>query len=73
MQSRFASILETMTSTAIGFIVALLTTALVLPALGFPISDSQNVEITAIFTAISMLRSYVVRRAFNALHARGGG
>ena len=54
-QSRLHSLLETLASIAIGFVVSLGITAVVLPAYG---------HATAIFTIASIARGYLVRRAF---------
>jgi hypothetical protein len=37
---------------------------LVAPLYGIEVSYTQNLEITAIFTAFSVVRSYVIRRFF---------
>jgi hypothetical protein len=42
----------------------------VLPAYGHQVSFAENLQITLIFTATSILRAYFVRRYFNArIHA----
>lgn len=64
MQSRRLSLIEAMTSTAIGFVIALIATVLVLPLFGFPTSFGQSLGITAIYTVISVMRGYLVRRMF---------
>lgn len=64
-QSRLSSLEETCMSIAIGFVVSLVLTALVLPAYGHAVTFAENVQITAIFTAASIVRGYLVRRAFN--------
>jgi len=69
-QSRLMSILETVLSTAIGFAVALLTQLAVFPWLGFDPPLSTNLLITVIFTIVSILRQFFVRRLFEALHIR---
>jgi hypothetical protein len=63
-QSRSKSLLETITSTAIGFVVSLLLTAAVMPAFGYPTTWSHDFWITVIFTVASIVRGYAVRRAF---------
>lgn len=65
MQSRSKSLLETVTSTAIGFVVSLLLTAAVLPAFGYATTWSHDFWITVIFTVASIMRGYVIRRCFN--------
>lgn len=64
-QSRRMSLIETVASIAIGFVVSLVLTALVLPAHGFEVTFAQNLQITAAFTVASIVRGYLVRRAFN--------
>jgi hypothetical protein len=41
-----------------------------MPAFGIAISLSDNMAIGAIYTAISIARSYCVRRAFNSIQWR---
>lgn len=65
MQSRRHSLIESVASTAIGFVASLALTAIVLPAYGHDVTFGQNVQITLIFTVASIARSYVVRRVFN--------
>jgi membrane protein implicated in regulation of membrane protease activity len=70
MQTRLSSLIEAVINVAIGFFVSLALTALVLPAYGHSVTFSQNLQITGIFTISSILRSYAVRRWFNArIHA----
>jgi|GEM_PF-808387 len=64
-QSRRASMVETVANLVIGFIVSLLITAAVLPLYGHHVTVSENIQITAIFTVASLLRSYGLRRLFN--------
>ena len=66
MQTRLSSLIEASINETIGFVVSLVITAIVLPAYGHQITGSENLQITAIFTAASILRSYCVRRWFNA-------
>lgn len=66
-QSRRMSAVEALTSTAIGYGVAVATNAVVLPAFGFPVSMGESLAIGAIFTAVSIIRGYLVRRLFVAL------
>ena len=67
-QTHRQSIIETCASTAIGFGVAYVASYTVLPLFGHHVTHGQNFWITAIFTAISLLRGYFVRRLFNRLH-----
>jgi hypothetical protein len=65
-QSRMSSLIEAVINTAIGFVISLVLTAVVFPAYGHAITFGQNLQITGIFTAASILRSYILRRCFNA-------
>ena len=69
-QTRLSSLLETCASIAIGFIISLIVTAYLLPAYGHPVSLMDNIEITAIYTVVSIIRGYFVRRLFNRFVSR---
>ncbi len=71
MQKKHHSLLEACVSTSIGFVVAYATTITVLPLFGLRPTLSESFWITCIFTVISILRGYYVRRLFNFLHHRG--
>jgi len=68
VQTRWQSFLESCINVAIGYGVALLSQILVFPLFGIHIPLSSNIAIGAIFTVISIARSYAVRRVFNKLH-----
>ena len=70
MQTRTMSMIEAALNTASGFLLSVLTTAIVFPMFGFPVTVGQNVSIVGIFTAVSVVRSYVWRRVFNRLHEK---
>lgn len=69
-QSRLMSMLEAVISTAIGFGISLAAQVLFLPMLGVTVSISQNVNFALIMTVISIIRQFVMRRVFEALHIR---
>ena len=71
MQKKKHSLLEACLSTAIGFGVAVLTNFLVLPLFGLPVTGSQSFWIGVVFTLVSAVRGYYVRRLFNWLHVKG--
>ena len=64
-QTRRRSLTEALVNTATGFVLSAVVTAIVFPLFGYPIRLADNLAITAIFTAVSILRGYAVRRAFN--------
>lgn len=52
-----------------GFVVSLaFWTWVVVPVWNLPVQMSENLQITAAFTVISVARGYVWRRVFNRLH-----
>jgi hypothetical protein len=67
-QSKRQSLVEAVINVAIGFGVSLAAQAVVLPLFGIVVSLATNLYIGAIFTIISIARSYCVRRLFNHLH-----
>jgi len=68
MQSKRQSLIESFVNVAIGYGVALLSQILIFPPFGIHIPLASNLAIGAIFTVISIARSYAVRRVFNRLH-----
>ena len=66
-QSKLESLVEASLNTASGFIVSLLVWQwVVAPLFGLPVDWAMNFWITGIFTVVSILRSYIWRRLFNA-------
>jgi hypothetical protein len=65
-QSKVGSLIEAVFNTAIGFGVALLSQIVVFPWFDIHVSLSTNLGIGAWFTVISVARSYIIRRWFNA-------
>jgi len=71
-QTRFASFTEAVTSTIIGFILSMFILAAVSWLWALDIDLTDNFLITSLFTVASVVRSYLVRRAFNWYHHRDG-
>ena len=69
-QSKAMSMVEAVSSVAIGFGIALAVQIVVFPAFGIIIPLSDDLLITAIFTAASVVRGFVVRRFFEAIRVR---
>ena len=65
-QTKIGSLLETLAGIAIGFVVSLGITAVVMPAYGHQVTVGDNLQITGIFTVASIVRGYLVRRWFVA-------
>ena len=62
MQSKLESFIESVLNTLIGFVLAFTTSAILLPLMGLPISAGQNFVITLVFSVVSIVRGYLVRR-----------
>lgn len=65
MQRRLHSLLESWVNVAIGYGVAIGSQLLVFPLFGISVPLSVNLKIGLWFTAISIVRSFLLRRAFN--------
>ena len=63
-QSKLGSLIEAITHTAVGFVISILLSIIVYPAFGHAFTLAENAGITAIFTAASIIRGYVIRRFF---------
>jgi len=69
-QSRVMSLVEAVTNVVVGFLLALLTQMAIFPMFGLVVSVADNLVIGSIFTAVSILRSFALRRVFEAVRAR---
>ena len=69
-QSRIMSLVESCTNVAVGYGVAVAASMIVLPVFGVHLSLSDNLIIGGIFTVISIVRSFALRRAFEAIRVR---
>jgi len=65
-QTRMGSLIEALINVAIGFAINFMANMVILPLIGFHITPGQNLLIGVLYTAISVARSYVIRRWFNA-------
>jgi len=70
MQSRLMSFIEAWANVFVGYWVSVAANYVVLPWFGFQVSASQAIGIGVIFTAISLVRSYLLRRWFNRMVVR---
>ena len=69
-QTKLSSASESVANVAVGYAVAMLTQALVFPLFGFYASTAQQAGIALIFTVVSLVRSYALRRLFNWMGER---
>ena len=70
-QTKRASLLEAFANILIGFWVSVLANMLVLPFFPHPGVFHEAFLIGLIFTGISFVRSYLLRRLFNLFHVQG--
>ena len=66
-QTRTMSLVEAGANILVGFAVAVATQVLVFPVFGLETTLHQNLLIGAIFTSVSLARSYLLRHLFNGL------
>lgn len=69
-QTQWQSMFETVANIGTGFLLSLVVTHYVLPWYGHHVSYSENLQITAIFTLVSIVRSYFFRRIFNHIQTK---
>ncbi len=67
MQTKLGSFAEAWANIAVGFAINFTANLIVLPWFGLAITPSKAFGIGLIFTVISLVRSYVLRRWFNGL------
>lgn len=66
-QSKQQSLIESIIQTIIGLATSVLIQVILYPVMGIPVSFTQNLIITAVFFAVSIIRGYFVRRIFEKL------
>ena len=69
-QSRLMSLVESLANVLVGYGVAVITQMVVFPLFGLAVTVTENLLIGLIFTAVSIVRSYALRRGFEALRVR---
>ena len=65
MQTKKMSLIETVSSVIIGFVVAIIGQLVAFPILGIEVTFSENLLLGLFFTVVSIIRGYYVRRFFN--------
>lgn len=66
-QSRAMSLLEALANIAVGFGIAVLTQQAVFALFGISTTLSTDLAMGAVFTIVSIVRSYLMRRLFERL------
>jgi F0F1-type ATP synthase assembly protein I len=69
-QSRMMSLVESLANVLVGYGVAVATQMAVFPLFGMVVTVAENLLIGLIFTVVSIVRSYALRRGFEALRVR---
>jgi hypothetical protein len=69
-QTRLMSLIDAITNVVVGYGLAVVTQMLVFPVFGLHTTLAQNLKLGLIFTGISLIRSFALRRAFEAVRAR---
>ena len=66
-QSRAMSLVEAIANVVVGYGVAVATQILIFPVFGLHTTLAQNLKMGAVFTVVSIARSYLLRRVFERL------
>lgn len=69
-QSRLMSLFESVANVVVGYGVAVVTQILIFPVFGLHTTLAQNLKMGAIFTLVSIARSFALRRLFEAMRMR---
>ncbi|AVW90677.1 DUF7220 family protein [Celeribacter baekdonensis] len=69
-QSRLMSLAEAIANVFVGYGVAVVTQILIFPIFGLHTTLAQNLKMGAIFTVVSIARSFALRRVFEAIRVR---
>ena len=72
-QSRLMSLVESTANVVVGYGVAVATQILIFPVFGLQTTLVQNLKIGAVFTVASIVRSFGLRRLFEAARVGGAG
>lgn len=65
-QSRLHSFIEAWANVLVGFLVGLISNIVVLPLFGYKVTLTDAFGMSVVFTVISIVRSYTIRRWFNS-------
>ncbi|WP_418904510.1 DUF7220 family protein [Cereibacter sphaeroides] len=69
-QSHLMSLVESLANVLVGYGVAVITQILIFPIFGLHTTLAQNLQMGAIFTVVSIARSFALRRLFEAIRVR---
>ena len=71
-QSRLMSLVEAAANVVVGYGVAVVTQILIFPIFGLHATLAQNLQMGLLFTGVSIIRSFLLRRLFEAILVRDG-
>ena len=71
-QSRLMSLVESVANVIVGYGVAVVTRILIFPVFGLQTTLGQNLAMGGVFTIVSLARSFLLRRLFEAIRLAGG-
>ena len=66
MQSKRQSLIETLTSVFVGWLIGVILNLTILPLFNYNITVVDSLWVSLIFTVVSVIRGYVIRRWFNS-------
>lgn len=66
-QSRTMSLVEALANVCFGYSIAVITQIAIFPVFGLQITLAQNLQVGAVFTLVSIARSFALRRLFEAI------
>ena len=65
MQTKRQSLIETLTSVFVGWLIGVILNLTILPLFNYNITVVDSLWVSLIFTVISVVRGYLIRRFFN--------
>ena len=71
-RSRALSMLEAVTNVGVGYGVAVAAQLVFFPAIGISVALADNLRLGALFTGLSLVRSYALRRLFGRIAGTRG-
>ena len=66
MQTKRQSLIETLTSVFVGWLIGVILNLTILPLFDYDITVVDSLWVSLIFTTVSVIRGYVIRRWFNS-------
>ncbi|GAB1364667.1 hypothetical protein MASR1M32_39030 [Rhodobacter sp.] len=66
-QSRLMSLVESVANVVVGYGIAVVTQILIFPIFGLHTTLAKNLTMGAIFTVVSIARSFALRRVFEGI------